>query len=73
MKAHRSRDDRIALALALFGALAVLALALGAGAAFTDLITNGMEWLGEHKKQIDAAASIIGGIVTIAGAIAGFI
>ncbi len=71
MRLVQSRNDRIVLAAALFGALAVVALSAGVGAEFTDVITNaitdGLEWAKNNKKTIDAVTSIVGGVVAVAG------
>jgi hypothetical protein len=72
---RESRTDRIVLVVAVFAALAVLALAVGPGAEFADqLLGNvgkkvmaGVEWLGDHKKEVNAVTSIVGGVVAIAG------
>lgn len=72
---RESRTDRIMLVVALFGALAVLALSSGVGAEFADQlvgdlgkqVSKGLEWLGNHQKEVNAVTSIVGGIVAIAG------
>lgn len=71
MRLVQSRNDRIVLAAALFGALALVALSAGVGAEFTDIITgavtDGLEWAKNNKKTIDAVTSIVGGVVAVAG------
>jgi|APHM01.1.fsa_nt_gi hypothetical protein len=71
MRLVQSRNDRIVLAVALFGALALVALSTGVGAEFADVITgvitDGLEWAKGNKKTIDAVTSIVGGVVAVAG------
>lgn len=69
---RESRTDRIVLALAVFGALALLTVATGATAGFADTILGGLRWVVDHgdtaRKVVRGSSAVVDGVVTAAGA-----
>lgn len=69
---RESRTDRIVLALATFGTLALVALATGATAGFVDTILGGMRWIVENgrtaRNVVRGGSAVVDGVVTAASA-----